>query len=453
MFSARGGAGSAARGDWPAAGGGASSLTRRRLLGLSAGAGVALLANACGAGGDSGSGSGGAKTLSLVCEGGGKIELQPIVDKFQRETGATVTLIELPYEGLFNRLTSELGGGNASFDLCAVDAVWLPLFAGKLAPIDDLFTSAVQADLFPALVKEPKVGGHVVGMPVWTNAEVLLYRTDLFEDAKEKTAFQAKYGYELAPPTTWQQFTDVAQFFTRPAQKLYGTDVKGKVETEWLAHVLQAGSPGVILDDGGAVNVDNPQHLAALTFYADLQNKYKVSPAGAAQTDWNAAQTLFNQGSTAMTRFWAHAYRQIPADAAVAGKVGVAPMIGGSAGVAGIPGPWYLSVPQSSTKQDLAKQFIQFCYDNNALSLETTLGLAARKSAYQQYADKKGFEAFSPLLTTLDAPATTSRPAHPKWQQIVDSALIPMLQKAVAPGADYAALLAATRTQIEGIIK
>jgi len=450
---ARSGAGSMAGDGRPAAAGGALNLTRRRLLGLSAGAGVALLAGACGAGGDSGSGSGGAKALTLVCEGGGKIELQPIVDKFRQETGTTVTLVELPYEGLFNRLTSELAGDNASFDLCAVDAVWLPLFGSKLAPIDELFTSAVRADLFPTLVKEPQVGGHFVGMPVWTNVEVLLYRKDLFEDAKEKSAFQDRYGYELAPPTNWQQFTDVARFFTRPEQKLHGTDVKGKVETEWLAHVLQAGSPGVVLDDGGAVIVDNAEHLAALTFYANLQNKFKVSPPGAAQTDWSVAQNLFNQGSTAMTRFWAHAYRQVPADAAVAGKVGVAPMIGGSAGVAGIPGPWYLSIPRSSKKKDLAQQFIQFCYDNNALSLETTLGLAARKSAYQQYTGKKGFEAFGPLLDTLNAPATKSRPAHPKWQEIVDSALIPMLQKAVTPAADYAALLKATRAQIEGIIK
>jgi ABC-type glycerol-3-phosphate transport system substrate-binding protein len=430
----------------------APSLSRRRLLGLSASAGVALLAGACGAGGSTSSSSAGAKTLTLVCEGGGKIELQPIVDKFKQQTGTTVTLVELPYDGLFNRLTSELAAGNASFDICAIDAVWISLFAAKLAQLDDLFTSAVQADLFPTLVKEPQVGGRFIGMPAWTNAEVLFYRADLFGDAREQAAFKTKYGYPLAPPTAWQQFTDVAQFFTRPDKKLYGTDVKGKVETEWLAHVLQAGSPGVVLDDSGAVIVDNAEHLAALTFYADLQNKYKVSPSGAAQIDWTAAQNLFNQGATAMTRFWAHAYRQIPASSAVAGKVGVAPMIGGSAGVAGIPGPWYLSIPQSSTKQDLAKQFIKFCYDNNALSLQTTLGLAARKSAYQQYAAQKGFEAFGPLLTTLDASATRSRPAHPKWQQIVDSVLVPMLQKAVTPGADYAALLKAARTQIEGII-
>ncbi|HCT76635.1 MAG TPA: sugar ABC transporter substrate-binding protein [Micromonosporaceae bacterium] len=428
-----------------------AALTRRRLLGLSAGAGVALLAAACGAGGDSGAED--SKTLNLVCEGGGKIELQPVIDLFTQQTGVSINVIELPYDGLYNRLISELSSGQVSFDICAVDAVWLPLFAGKLQSIDELFTSAVKADLFPALVNEAKSSGHFVGMPVWTNAEVLLYRKDLFGDPAEQAAFAAKYGYPLAPPTTWQQFTEVARFFTRPEAKLYGTDVKGAVETEYLAHVLQAGSPGVVLDANGAVIVDNAQHLAALKFYADLHNVHKVSPAGAPQMDWSAAQNLFNQGTTAMTRFWAHAYRQIPADAAVAGKVGVAPMIGGAAGVAGIPGPWYLSLPQNGAKQDQAKKFIQAAYDNNALSLQTKLGLAARKSAYQEYASKPGFESFGPLLTTLDAKATTTRPATPHWQKIVDSVLIPMLQKALNPGADYAALLAQARTQIEGIIK
>ena len=54
---------------------------------------------------------------------------------------------------------------------------------------------------------------------------------------------------------------------------------------------------------------------------------------------WPEAQNLFYQGKTAMTRFWAHLYRQIPTSAPVYGKVGVAPMIGGTAGIAGIPGP------------------------------------------------------------------------------------------------------------------
>jgi multiple sugar transport system substrate-binding protein len=428
------------------------ALSRRHFLGVSAVAGAALVTTAaCGAGGGSG-GSGATQSLTVVCESGGKAELDPVATLFKQQTGHSVNLVVLPYDGLFNRVNSELTSGAVSFDVAALDAIWVPQFGGAMQSLASLFTDQVTADLFASLLDGAKYQGSYVGMPVWTNAEVLFYRKDLFEDAKEKASFAAKYGYPLAPPTTWQQFTDVARFFTR-GTSLYGTDVKGGVETEWLAHVLQAGSPGVVLDDSGAVIIDNAQHLAALTFYADLNNKYKVNPSGAAQTDWAAAQNLFNQGKTAMMRFWAHAYRQIPHDATVYGKVGVAPMIGGAAGVAAIPGPWYLSVPKQTTHAGLAKQFVKFCYDNNALSIQTALGLAARPSAYQKYQNQVGYESFGPLLSTLNAPKTKSRPPTPKWQQIVDTVLVPMLQKAVTPGADYPALLAKAKSDVEALVK
>jgi multiple sugar transport system substrate-binding protein len=391
-------------------------------------------------------------TMNLLCEGGGKAELEPIVALYLEETGNEVTLVELPYAGLFNRLSSELAAGDVSFDLAALDAIWLPTFAATVEPLDELFTDEVKADLFDALVAESQIEGHHVGMPIWTNSEIVFYRTDLFENADEMSAFEAEYGYPLAAPTDWQQFQDIATFFTRPDDDLFGTDVKGAVETEWLAHVLQAGSPGVVLDDEGAIIVDNEEHLAALTFYADLNNVAGVAPPGAPQTDWAAAQNLFNQGATAMTRFWAHAFPQIPEDAPVYGQVAAAPMIGGAAGVAGIPGPWYLSVPSSGGNVDAAKEFVQFAYDHNDLSIETSLGLAARKSAFEKYADQPGYEHFGPLLETLSAPATRARPATPSWQQIVDVVLVPTLQRAVESGADYAALLDSARQDIERIV-
>lgn len=266
------------------------------------------------------------------------------------------------------------------------------------------------------------------------------------------SAFEAEYDYPLAAPTDWQQFQDVAAFFTRPDDGLFGTDVKGAVETEWLAHVLQAGSPGVVLDADGAIIVDNEEHLAALAFYCDLNNVAQVAPPGAAQTDWAAAQNLFNQGTTAMTRFWAHAFPLIPEDSPVYGQVGAAPMIAGEAGVAGIPGPWYLSVPSAGGNIDVAKEFVQFAYDHNDLSIQSSLGLAARKSAFEAYADEPGYEHFGPLLETLSAPATRARPATPQWQQIVDAVLIPTLQRAVESGADYAALLDSARQDVERIV-
>ncbi|HZK05286.1 MAG TPA: extracellular solute-binding protein [Actinomycetaceae bacterium] len=395
-----------------------------------------------------------AGSLTIVVEGGGLAQLQPIADSFTEETGTAVTFVELPYDSLYDRISSELASGDLSFDVVAVDAIWMSAFGPALEPIDDLFTADVEADLFPALLEEATFDGHYVGMPAWTNAQILLYRTDLFDDPEEQAAFEAEYGYALAAPTTWNEYNDAAAFFTRDidgdgAIDLYGTDVKGGVETEWLALVLQAGSDAMVLDADGNVIINDANHLAALEEYV---SNVEIAPPGAAQVGWAEAQNLFNQGQLAMTRFWAHAYTQVPSDSPVAGMVGAVPMPAGPGGVAGVPGAWYLSIPQGGEQGELASQFIKYSYENNELGLDTALGLAATRVALEEGAQLEGHENLGALLETLDAPGTTARPAVPEWQQIVDDALIPMLQQAVVPGADYQQLLDESMTQIEDIV-
>ncbi len=402
---------------------------------------------ACGAGGAATSSD---TSLRVLVEAGGHAELQPVADAFTEETGVEVTFVELPYEGLYDRLTSEFSSGQPSFDVAALDAIWLKGFAPGVQPLDELFTDEVEADLFPSLVQEAQVDGHFVGMPVWTNAEILYYRKDLFDDAANQAAFKKQYGYELAPPEDWQQFADAAQFFT--GKGMFGTDVKGAVETEWLATLMQAGADNMVLTPDGEADIDTPEALEALDFYAGLNTELKVSPPGAAQIDWGAAQNLYNQGETAMMRFWAHAYTQIPDDSPAKGNTGVTVLPGGPAGSAAVPGAWYLTIPEGTEKTDQAEDFITFAYDHNDLSVNTALGLAARKSALAAYQDKPGHENLAALIAALDSPATAPRPADEKWQQIVDTVLVPMLQKAVAPGADNEALLTDAQEQIEALV-
>jgi ABC-type glycerol-3-phosphate transport system substrate-binding protein len=431
-----------------------SGRTRTALLGSAVLAVTALVLTGCGAGG-SGTGDG-TDELTVLVEGGGLAELQPIADLYKEETGTEIKLVELPYDGLYDRIQTELGSGTVSFDIAALDAIWLSAFADGVEPLDDLFTDDVKSDLFPGLVSEAQVGGNYVGMPIFTNSEILYYRTDLFGDEKNKADFEAEYGYPLAPPTTWEEYTDVAKFFTRDTDgdgkvDLYGTDVKGAVETEWLATVSQAGETQMVLDpESGEVTIDDADHLKALDFYTSL---LPYAPAGAAQLDWAGAQNLFYQGQLAMMRFWGHAYTQTPDDAAVKGSIGAAPMIAGPGGIAGVPGAWYLSVPTAGTKKDAAKDFIAFAYEHNELSIDTSLGLVSRVSAFESQKDVAGHENYPAILATLNSPATFARPATPKWQEIVNTVLTPMLQKAVEPGADNAALLADAKTQIEAIIK
>lgn len=75
----------------------------------------------------------------------------------------------------------------------------------------------------------------------------------------------------------------------------------------------------------------------------------------------------------------------------------------------------------------------------------------ARISAFEKHQDQPGYESFKPLIETLNGKATATRPATEKWQQIVDTVLVPMLQKAVA-GGDSATLLADAKKQIEGLL-
>jgi len=391
-------------------------------------------------------------TLNILVEGGGKQLQEAIAEKFEEETGNTVNFIEVPYAEVYDKLSAEMASGGSSYDVATIDVIWIPAFAQFAEPLDDLFTDDVINDIFPSLVADAQLEGKYVGMPAWANAEILFYQKSLFEDPEEQANFEAEYEYDLKVPENWDEFIDVAKFFTRDNDgdgeiDLYGTDVKGAVETEWLASVLQAGSPAVVLDTDGNIIIDNQAHKDALQFEIGLLEQ-GVCPINVNEIDWNVSQQLFWEGKLAMERFWAHNYRFTPEDSVVYGDVGVAPMIGGPGGVGAIPGPWYNIVPTTSVNKDIAKQFVQFAYENNAMGLDAPLGLAARISAYESYMGKAGFEHFGPLIETLNAPQTIGRPMVTYWNEIVNDVLTPMLQKAYS-GEPVDDVLAEARSLIE----
>lgn len=380
-----------------------------------------------------------AQTITVLVEGGGHSLQQAAADAFTKDTGIEVNFVEVPYQGVYDKLSAEIASGTSSFDVATIDVVWNAAFAEHVEDLSDLFTDEVRADLPPALVTDATVGGKMIGMPAWANAEIVFYRKDLWEDPANQAAFKEKYGYDLVPPATWQQWRDMASFFTK--DDMYGTVVIGGTSEEWMAEVLQAGSPGVILDDQGQVILDNQAHIDALENYRAPLCLDKSVPENALEISWGEAQNLFYQGQTAMMKFWAHAYRMTPEDSKISDKVGVAPMIAGTAGIAAIPGPWYNVIPSTSQNKDAARQFIAYLEAHNDLGIEAPLGLAATNSAYQSYMGKPGYEHFGPLMETLSAPATKGRPLNEDYQELVDEAVMPAFQGALECDDNVAELL------------
>ena len=131
-----------------------------------------------------------------------------------------------------------------------------------------------------------------------------MHRTDLFENADEMAAFESQYGRALAFPETWDEFTEVAKFFTRPDKNLYGTTLmpgNGDWATDDFKTLLAAwGGDGYMVSDDFTLAFNSPEGVEALTYYADLINKDKVTPPGVTSFSWDDASAAFTSGLTAI---------------------------------------------------------------------------------------------------------------------------------------------------------
>ncbi len=384
------------------------------------------------------------KSITVLVEGGSpafKVSKETAAE-FKEETGYEVKIESVPYTGVYDKLKAEVASQAGAFDVATIDILWFPTLAGGLLPIDDLVTDEVEQDLFAGLVDGGSYNDKVYGMPTWTNAKNLIYRKDLFEDEKNKSDFKAEFGYELAPPKTWQEYRDTAKFFTRDTDNdgktdMYGTTVfganNGDAVASWLDHAAQAGANPLVIDEDGKVLINSEPYVESLQFLTDMLTKDKSVPAGALEIASAETSELFWSGKAAMMIGWGHFYvpSNDPEQSDVAGKVGSAPMIAGDAGIGAVPGPWYQVIPSSSKKQDMAKQYLEFLYDKNELYMET-LGVAAKKSVFEEYSQKEGYEHLEPLMATLSGEQTQNRPAIKEWQQIESEALIPAVQYALS---------------------
>jgi multiple sugar transport system substrate-binding protein len=129
------------------------------------------------------------------------------------------------------------------------------------------------------------------------------YRIDLFDNAKNQKAFKAKYGYDLAFPTTWDEQAQVAEFFTQPSKKLYGSvDLKdpGWGYINWMMRYASGANPN--------------------QYYFDLDAKPLInSPAGIQATKEHVASMAWTYPD-ALSQSWPTEYATMGAGGAAMGS-------------------------------------------------------------------------------------------------------------------------------------
>ncbi|MBL9053444.1 MAG: extracellular solute-binding protein [Tabrizicola sp.] len=155
--------------------------------------------------------------------------LQELVNEYEAETGVVVTVETTPWSDFQTKAFTEFNAKGSAYDMIVGDSQWLGAAseAGHYVDLTQFFADNGVADIMaPATVKYyAEYGGKFWAVPAEGDAVGWSYRKDWFEDPAEMAAFEAKYGYPLAPPTDWKQLIDIAEFFHRPDEDRYGVAI------------------------------------------------------------------------------------------------------------------------------------------------------------------------------------------------------------------------------------
>ncbi len=150
--------------------------------------------------------------------------------KWEELTGVKVKVIEVPTAEMFTKILQEHRAGTGAYDALNVVPTWMPdlVRAGALEPLDAYVDKYGYREELQSIAptyrdNQMTVDGKIYGFPDDGDLFILYYRKDLFEDPENQKEFKAKFGYDLAPPSTWEQYAEIGDFITsKYAPKVYG---------------------------------------------------------------------------------------------------------------------------------------------------------------------------------------------------------------------------------------
>jgi multiple sugar transport system substrate-binding protein len=326
----------------------------------------------------------------------------PFVDavrSFEREHPTVRVVIE---KGPISLLTDAVRAGIGSG--APPDVVQSHAFSaagqGLAQPLDDLWDAHLdEADFFPGAVEDVTWAGRRYGVPLDTNALVLLYNADLLRQAGVA---------EPGPTMTFAEFEALAKSLTTPDGQRRGFVVPNS--TWWTYGWIRAngGETVQVGNDGKArLSLDSPAVVQTVSFLSGLIEKGYAFPPRAADSHTGDAVALFASGAVAIhaSGSWdlvtlrrvvpGANYRAALLPAGAAGTSGSA--MGGSS----------MWVPQKAEHRELAFEFMtHLISDENALRLAKEEGrLPARPRVFEDpfFADRD-LQVFLQQLRTAHPP-------------------------------------------------
>jgi multiple sugar transport system substrate-binding protein len=239
---------------------------------------------------------------------------------FTAKSGIQMKFEFVPWTSYADRFINELNSKGKLCDLIIGDSQWIGGAAvnGHYVKLNDFFkkNNISMDDFMPATVlgyaEWPKHTPNYWALPAMADAVGWTYRKDWFSRPEIKAEFKQKYGRDLAPPKTWTELKQVAEFFQ--GRKIDGKTVYGAyIFTERGSEGITMGVTNVLYPFGFKYEdpkkpyqmtgfVNSPDAVKGLEFYKAL---YKCCTApGMTNAYMQEGLDAFKSGQVAMQMNW-----------------------------------------------------------------------------------------------------------------------------------------------------
>ena len=380
-------------------------------------------------------------TLRVKLIGGTQYEpLYAEIGKWEEETGATVEILSRKNHFELDReIKQDIASGTIDWCVASNHTSFAAQYGNIYANLRDILSEDVLNAFTPLILDHSTVDGRLVQLPRHSDVSNLFYQKSLYEDAENQRNFKREYGYDLAPPETWEQVSDQAVFFADPPN-FYGTQYVGKDEAiTGRFYELLVAEGGALFDDEWMPTFNSDAGVRALTWFVDLYNA-KAVPVGVPNYLWDDTGAGFASGTVALNLDWAGwaSYFNDPENSKVAGDVGIIRAPKGSSGKrTGWSGSHSFSITESCDNKEAAASFITFLTDHDRQMVEARKGLLPTRievwtdaiAEFNSTGNQYLVDIFNTYRTSLAEDAFTP-PLIPEWIE-VSNVLWPKLQAAI----------------------
>ncbi|MEM2921975.1 MAG: extracellular solute-binding protein [Candidatus Bathyarchaeia archaeon] len=239
---------------------------------------------------------------------------------FEKMTGIKAVAPAAPATGVYDAAMTDFMGHSGSYDAVEYCYEWLADFVEggyvvELEPFIDKYDDwDFFEDVVPSLLEMyAKWGGKIYGIPFDGDSRNYYYRKDLFQNPEIQSAFEKAFGYPLDVPKNFDQYRDIAKFFTETTKGKYvkyGCSEalhRGRMAVWYFTERLY-GYGGLLFNKDGTPGVNSELGIKAMN---NIIECLKYAPPGAIDYEFQENENEMVFGNIAQQMNWGNIWTDV----------------------------------------------------------------------------------------------------------------------------------------------